>query len=135
MATVAIDIFSAQFAQKFVKDVEESLTAIELAYIRQVNIEANSYQLESIFKNWLHDCGTDSDHLRLTIDKMVLRCDIKECLLNADSLPTTLSSSFSKFESPSADCKSESFIKATLHHQGSSLHHGSCLCCSKRGIV
>ncbi|GIX88107.1 meiosis 1 arrest protein [Caerostris darwini] len=129
--------FSAQFAQKFVKDVEESLTAIELAYIRQINvvilrgryltssfnssesttdiqvpgsqgifdneekeniirsilhvmeIEANSYQLESIFKNWLHDCGTDSDHLRLTIDKMVLRCDIKERLLNADSLPTT----------------------------------------------
>ncbi|GFS96486.1 meiosis 1 arrest protein [Nephila pilipes] len=132
-----IMFFSAQPAQKIVKSVEESLSSIELAYIRQVNvvilrgriftssfnssdskshtqlqssqcifdneekeniiksvlhvieIETNSYQLESIFKCWLHDCGTDSVHLRIIVDKVVLHCDIKECLLNVESLPTT----------------------------------------------
>ncbi|GFY49560.1 meiosis 1 arrest protein [Trichonephila inaurata madagascariensis] len=41
-----------------------------------------------MFKCWLHDYGTDSDHLRIIVDKIVLRCDVKECLLDADSLPT-----------------------------------------------
>ncbi|XP_035227019.1 meiosis 1 arrest protein-like, partial [Stegodyphus dumicola] len=50
-------------------------------------IEANAYQLENIIKCCLHDCSTDSDHLRLMLDRVTLRCDLRECVLNAETLP------------------------------------------------
>lgn len=40
-------------------------------------------------KQWLHDFSTDSDHLRLNIGNVSIRCDIKECMLNADALPVS----------------------------------------------
>ncbi|XP_042897025.1 meiosis 1 arrest protein isoform X2 [Parasteatoda tepidariorum] len=79
--------FTAQPLQRFTKQVKESLQSIELGYIRKVNVDANSYQLENVMKCWLHDCSTDSDHLRIVVDKYNLRCDLKECFLNIDSFP------------------------------------------------
>lgn len=40
-------------------------------------------------KQWFHDNSSDSDHLRLTIGEMTLRCDTRECLLSPDVLPAT----------------------------------------------
>ncbi|KAF8793015.1 Meiosis 1 arrest protein like [Argiope bruennichi] len=67
---------------------DEEKENIIRSLMRVTEIEANPYQLENIFKSWLHDYGTDSDHLRLTVGNLCLRCDVKECLLNPDSLPT-----------------------------------------------
>ncbi|KAG8187860.1 hypothetical protein JTE90_001233 [Oedothorax gibbosus] len=69
-------------------DSEEKEIIIR-SLLHVTEIESNSYQLESIIKGWLHDCGTDSDHLRLTVDRLVLRCDLRECLVSPDALPVS----------------------------------------------
>ncbi|XP_015914301.2 meiosis 1 arrest protein isoform X1 [Parasteatoda tepidariorum] len=67
----------------FDNDVENTINSL----LHAIEVDANSYQLENVMKCWLHDCSTDSDHLRIVVDKYNLRCDLKECFLNIDSFP------------------------------------------------
>ncbi|XP_054719099.1 meiosis 1 arrest protein-like [Uloborus diversus] len=80
---------SAQPTNEFVKIIESTLPGIQLAYIYKAHIEANAFQLESIMKSWLRDFSTDSDHLRLSVSNITLRCDVHECLLSAETLPSS----------------------------------------------
>ena len=49
--------------------------------------------LQNIFKTWLHDCGTDSEHLHLSLPPshgdlaLTIKCDMQERLLDPCSIP------------------------------------------------
>ncbi|XP_029451839.1 meiosis 1 arrest protein isoform X3 [Rhinatrema bivittatum] len=66
------------------------------------NIENNVVSIETFFKAWLHDHGTDKEHLHLLLPSgcfsvtsrnspMCVKCDIQERLLNPALLPGTAS--------------------------------------------
>ncbi|GBN41945.1 hypothetical protein AVEN_192662-1 [Araneus ventricosus] len=79
-----------QHSSQGIFDEEKENIIRSLLHIMEVSQDkTRPNQLENFFKSWLHDYGTDSDHLRLSVGSLCLRCDIRECLLNPDSLPTT----------------------------------------------
>nr|XP_056711884.1 meiosis 1 arrest protein [Euleptes europaea] len=70
-------------------------TAIDLQAI-----ENDRLALETFFKAWLHDCGTDQEHLHLLLPPCAagaspacVKCDVQERLLSPALLPAACSSS------------------------------------------
>ena len=55
-----------------------------------------------MLKSWLHDCGTDSEHLHLTLPSpssgsatpIVLKCDLQERMIHPSLLPSSFTGNF-----------------------------------------
>ncbi|XP_006811757.1 meiosis 1 arrest protein-like [Saccoglossus kowalevskii] len=66
-----------------------------------LDIENDELSLQNFFKSWLHDCGTDREHLHILLppakntttdagqqkQNIILKCDLHERLLNPSQLP------------------------------------------------
>lgn len=66
-----------------------------LSILDLTSIDNDVLSLRSVFKTWLHDCGTDSEHLHLTLPPppgfgehpLTLKCDLQERILDPGSFP------------------------------------------------
>ena len=67
-----------------------------LSILDLTSIDNDVLSLQNVFKSWLHDCGTDSEHLHLMLppthtysgEQMItLKCDMQERVLDPNSIP------------------------------------------------
>ena len=67
-----------------------------LSILDLTSIDNDVLSLQNVFKSWLHDCGTDSEHLHLVLPPthtysgelmVTLKCDLQERVLDPSSIP------------------------------------------------
>lgn len=64
------------------------------------SLDNDVLSLQSYFKSWLHNCGTDNENLHLLLpsfgggQQSVLKCDLHERMLPLTSLPQSLTKNF-----------------------------------------
>lgn len=68
---------------------------VGLSILDLTSIDNDVLSLQNVFKSWLHDCGTDSEHLHLALppshahsgeQAVTLKCDLQERVLDPSSL-------------------------------------------------
>ena len=66
---------------------------IGMSILDLTSIDNDVLSLQNVFKCWLHDCSTDSEHLHLTLPAsfggraLTLKCDMQERLLDPITIP------------------------------------------------
>ena len=68
------------------------------------SIDNDVLSLQSYLKTWLHDCGTDSEHVHLSLPapsadttgsgRLVIKCDLHDRMIPVNALPPPLSKNF-----------------------------------------
>ncbi|XP_022106402.1 meiosis 1 arrest protein-like [Acanthaster planci] len=72
----------------------QSSDPLALGAVETVTLEQDEISFQEFFRSWLHDCGTDREHLHLQLppttvedDWLTLKCDLQESLLSSSQFP------------------------------------------------
>lgn len=64
-----------------------------LSVMDVVTVDNDVITLETLFKGWLQDCGTDVEHLHILLpggegegEEVIIKCDLHERVLNPSSM-------------------------------------------------